>query len=140
MDGRLQIVAVALVFALLLVVLELVRRRRLLERYALLWLLSCGVLILVAIWRGLLGKLADATGIVYAPNAIFLVALVFVLFLLLHFSVAVSRLTDQSKILAQRIASLEERLRRAEQSAPQGAGDETEAEAAEPAGRFRSSV
>ena len=135
MDGRLQIVAVGLVFALLLVVLELVRRRRLLERYALLWLLSCGVLIIVAIWRGLLGKLADATGIVYAPNAIFLVALVFVLFLLLHFSVAVSRLTDQSKILAQRIASLEERLRMAERSRPEAEQEPVEAELDEAAGR-----
>jgi hypothetical protein len=36
-----------------------------------------------------------------------------VLFLLLHFSVAVSRLTDQTKVLAQRLALLEQRQREA---------------------------
>ncbi len=51
---------------------------------------------------------------VYPPNALFLVAFGFVMVLLLHFSLAVSRLSDQSKVLAQRLALLEERLHRHE--------------------------
>jgi hypothetical protein len=58
----------------------------------------------------LLNRLAGLIGIEYPPSALFLVAFGFVLVLLLHFSVAVSRLADQSKVMAQRVAMLEERL------------------------------
>jgi hypothetical protein len=114
MDVKIQIVAIAASAVLLLAILELVRQRRLLERYALLWLLSACVLLGLAIWRGLLEVIADAIGIIYPPNALFVIAFGFILVLLLHFSVAVSRLADQSKVLAQRVAMLEERQRRAE--------------------------
>ena len=53
-------------------------------------------------------------GIIYAPNALFFLAFAAILVLLLHFSIAVSRLADQSKVLAQRVAMLDERLRRTE--------------------------
>jgi hypothetical protein len=107
---RIQIVAIVGAGVLLLAILELVRRRRLLERYALLWLFSGVVLLGLAIWRGALEQLALLVGIAYPPNALFFVAFAFVLLLLLHFSVAVSRLTDQTKVLAQRLALLEERV------------------------------
>jgi hypothetical protein len=96
---------------LVLGVLELVRERRLLERYALLWLLSGAVILVLAAWSGLLQSIADLVGIAYPPSALFVIAFVFVLVLLLHFSVAVSRLTDQTKVLAQRLALLEEEMR-----------------------------
>jgi len=110
MDIRIQIVAIAGAGVLLLTILELVRRRRLLERYALLWLFSGVVLLALASWRGALEELAALVGIAYPPNALFFVAFAFVLVLLLHFSVAVSRLTDQTKVLAQRLALIEERV------------------------------
>ncbi len=59
--------------------------------------------------------IGDAVGIFYPPNALFFVAFVFVLLLLLHFSAVVSRLTDQTKVLAQRVALLEQRTRHLEQ-------------------------
>jgi hypothetical protein len=103
-------VSVVAATGLLIVVLEAVRRRRLLERYALLWLLSAIVLLVLAVWRNLLEVLARWVGIASPPNALFFVAFGFVLVLLLHFSLVVSRLTDQSKVLAQRLALLEERV------------------------------
>ena len=117
MDSRIQLLIAAVSVLQLVTVLELVRRRRLLERYALLWLLSSIVLVGLAAWRGALDELASQLGVAYPPNALFIVAFGFVLWLLLHFSVAVSRLTDQCKILAQRAALLEERLRRVERTA-----------------------
>jgi hypothetical protein len=114
MDLRIQIVAVLVSAGLLLGVLELVRRRRLLERYAILWLFSGTVLLALAAWKGLLEKVASAVGIYYAPSALFVVAFGFILVLLLHFSVAVSRLAEQSKVLAQRLALLETRNRELE--------------------------
>jgi|SRR4051794_6383589 len=111
MDLRVQIFAVIASGGLLLGVLELVRRRRMLERYALLWLFSAVVLLVLAVWKGALGLIADAIGVIYPPTALFVVAFGFILFLLLHFSLAVSRLTDQTKVLAQRLALVEARLR-----------------------------
>jgi hypothetical protein len=113
MEPRVQLVAILGSLALLLVVLELVRRRRLLERYALLWLFSAVALIALAAFQPLLNEIASLIGIEYPPSALFLIAFGFVLLLLLHFSVAVSRLSDQSKVLAQRLAIMEERLNRA---------------------------
>ncbi|MBA2504521.1 MAG: DUF2304 domain-containing protein [Thermoleophilaceae bacterium] len=115
MDSKIQIVSIVGAAILLLAILDLVRRRRLLERYALLWLLAAVVVLGLAIWRDGLEEIASAVGVAYPPNALFLIAFGFILLLLLHFSTAVSKLADQSKILAQRQALLEERLREAEE-------------------------
>ena len=104
--SRLQLLAILVTAGLFLLVFELVRRRRLLERYALLWLFASVILLGLSIWRGLLEDLASAVGIFYAPSALFAVAFGFVLVLLLHFSLVISRLAEQSKVLAQRVGML----------------------------------
>ena len=114
MELRIQIVAIVASAGLLLGILELVRQRRLLERYALLWLFSALALLALAVWSDLLEIISKTIGIIYPPNALFLIAFGFVMLLLLHFSMVVSRLADQSKVLAQRVAMLEERQRHAE--------------------------
>jgi hypothetical protein len=116
MDPRLQIVAITGAVALLVLVLELVRRRALMERYALLWLLSSVVILVLAVWDGALTVLARQIGIVSGPNALFMVAIGFILLLLLHFSAAMSRLSDQCKVLAQRQAILERQVRELERT------------------------
>ena len=123
--SRLQLLAIVVTAGLFVLVFELVRQRRLMERYALLWLFSSALLLGLSIWRGALEELAGAVGIFYAPSALFAVAFGFVLVLLLHFSLAVSRLADQSKVLAQRLALLEERVttERAPQDQPAAHGD-----------------
>jgi hypothetical protein len=109
MEVRVQIAAVIATAFLFFGVLELVRSRRLLERYAILWLFSAVTLLALAIWKGLLERVASSVGIYYAPSALFVIAFGFILVLLLHFSVAVSRLAEQSKVLAQRLALSEQR-------------------------------
>jgi hypothetical protein len=126
MDVRLRIVALVAIGTLFLIVLDLVRRRRLLERYALLWLGSAVALFGLAAWSGLLQWVSRTIGVVTPANALFVAAFGFVLVLLLHFSIAVSRLTDQSKILAQRQALLEERERELEARLAERAREEDE--------------
>lgn len=116
MQARIQLVTIIVAATLLLTVLEMVRRRRLMERYALLWLLSAGVLLVLAVWTGALSSISHAIGVVYPPNALFFIAIGCILLLLLHFSAVISRLSDQSETLAQRQALLEERLRRQERA------------------------
>jgi hypothetical protein len=116
---RVLVVAVAVLICG--AILELIRRKHLMERYAILWL-SLGVTLLVlALWKGLLTSLSEAAGIYYPPAALFAVAFVFVLALLLHFSIVLSRLSDQNKILAQRVALLQQRLEEKDSAPGEGA-------------------
>jgi hypothetical protein len=110
MTLKAQAIAVLCTGGLFLFVFELVRRKRLLERYALLWLFASAILLGFAIWTEGLLKLASLVGIYYAPSALFAVAFGFVLALLLHFSVQMSRLSDQNKVLAQRVSRLQQQI------------------------------
>jgi hypothetical protein len=110
---RVSLVGVVASVLLLLVVLELIRGRRLKERYALLWLATGGVLLVLSAWRGGLNTIAGWLGVeTYPPAVLFAVTTLFVLLVLLHYSTVLSKLTDQNVELAQRIALLEERLSR----------------------------
>jgi hypothetical protein len=108
---RVSILASVAALILLLVVLELIRSRRLQERYALLWLLTCVVVLFFAAWRSALGRFSDLIGIAYPPSALFLLASGFVLILLLHYSTVISELAERNLVLAQRLALLEQKLR-----------------------------
>jgi hypothetical protein len=124
LSGRLQAVAIIVTAALLAFVFELVRRRKLAERYSLLWLLAAVVLLLLAIFSELLTKVSNAIGIATPSNALFAVAIGFLVLLVLHFSTTISRLTDESKVLAQRLALAEERLHRLDGRPEEGETEE----------------
>jgi hypothetical protein len=104
---RVSLVAAAISIALLAVVLELIRTRRLRERYALLWLLTAAVLLVLSLWRSGLDTIAGLVGIHYAPSALFVLGSLFIIVVLLHYSTVISRLSDENAILAQRVALLE---------------------------------
>ena len=98
-------------FLLLVVVFELIRSRRLRERYALLWLLTGLVLLVFSLWRDGLNTIAGWAGVTgYPPAVLFALGLLFVIVVLLHYSTVISKLTDQNTILAQRLALLEAEL------------------------------
>jgi len=105
---KVSIAATAASLVLLLVVFELVRSRRLRERYALLWLLTGIVLVVLSAWRGGLNTIAAQLGVRgYPPAVLFAVGLLFVILVLLHYSTVISRLSDENVVLAQRLAILE---------------------------------
>lgn len=96
---------------LILLVLELIRGRRLKERYALLWLVTGLVLLVLSIWRGGLNTIAGWLGVQgYPPAILFAAAIMFVIAVLLHYSTVLSRLTDDNVLLAQEVALLRARL------------------------------
>ena len=108
---KVSLAATAVSVILVLVVFELIRSRRLRERYALLWLLTGIVLVILSAWRGGLNTIAGWLGVRgYPPAVLFAVGLLFVLAVLLHYSTVISRLSDQNVILAQRLALLESKL------------------------------
>ena len=109
---RASLVGVVASLLLLLIVLELVRGRRLKERYALLWIATGLVLLVLSAWRGGLNTIAGWAGVqTYPPAVLFAVATLFILLVLLHYSTVLSKLTDENVELAQRVALLEERVR-----------------------------
>jgi hypothetical protein len=110
---RVTIVGVIASLLLILVVLELVRGRRLKERYALLWIATGVVLLVLSAWRGGLNTIAGWLGVTgYPPAVLFAVATLFILLVLLHYSTVISKLTDENVELAQRVALLEDRVDR----------------------------
>ena len=109
---KVSIVASLASLLLLLVVFELIRSRRLRERYALLWLATGVVLLVLSAWRDGLNTIARWLGVTgYPPAVLFAVGILFVVLVLLHYSTVISKLADQNTILAQRLAILESKLR-----------------------------
>jgi hypothetical protein len=108
---RTSIAATVVSLLLLLVVFELIRSRRLRERYAILWLATGLVLVALSVWRDGLNTIARWFGVsTYPPAVLFAIGLLFVIIVLLHYSTVISKLSDQNTILAQRLALLESRL------------------------------
>jgi hypothetical protein len=109
---RVSIAASIASLLLLLIVFELIRSRRLRERYALLWLLTGVVLLVLSAWRAGLNTIAGWLGVTtYPPAVLFAVGTFFIMAVLLHYSTVISRLADQNVLLAQRLALLEAELR-----------------------------
>jgi len=112
---KVSLAATAASLVLVLVVFELIRSRRLRERYALLWLFTGVVLVILSAWRGGLNTIAGWLGVRgYPPAVLFAVGLLFVIVVLLHYSTVISRLSDQNVVLAQRLALLETKLKEQE--------------------------
>lgn len=108
---RISIAASIASLLLILVVLELIRGRRLKERYALLWLVTGVALLVLSVWREGLNTIARWLGVSsYPPAILFAAAILFVIVVLLHYSTVLSKLADQNTLLAQRVALLEQRL------------------------------
>jgi hypothetical protein len=116
---KVSIVAAIAAIILLGIIFELIRSRRLQERYALLWLATGGVILFFALWRGALGRFADLIGIAYPPSALFVVASFFILVVLLHYSTVISELSERNLALAQRLALLEQELKETTESPPE---------------------
>jgi hypothetical protein len=120
LSQRVEVIILAVVVCGL--IFELVRRKRLMERYAILWLLAGLTVLVLGLWKGLLSTLSHAVGIYYPPSVLFAVAFFFVLVMLVHFSMTVSKLSDQNTLLAQRLALLQQRLE--QDGEPPGGADE----------------
>lgn len=106
---NLRIVAIAGSLTLLIFIVELVRRRQLKEEYSVLWVATALALLLLAAWGGLLRDLAHFIGASSQASALYFFGILFVVFLLLHFSVRVSNLERRVIVLLQEIALLGER-------------------------------
>jgi hypothetical protein len=124
---RIRIVALVVSLALLGLIVDLVRKRRLREEYAWLWVVTGAAIFLVAVWQDLLLRLTAIVGAKIPVSVLFFAGLIFLTVISIHFSTHLSRLADQTKELAQKVAILDGELQemRADRAADgaDGAGE-----------------
>ena len=115
---RQRLVAVLLAAGLVVLIFELVRRRKLREEYAWVWVTTAAGLAVLALNQDLLLTLSRWIGSASSVSTLFFGALVFLLALVLQYSVRLSRLTHRHRTLGQRLALLEEEVRRLRSDQP----------------------
>lgn len=103
-----------------MVIFQLIRKKKLKEQYSLLWFLTVAVMMVLALWEGLLSRISSLFGIAVPSNALFMLALLFMFVMSLHYSMLISRLTDQTKMLSQRLAILDRDIRNKSESKTAG--------------------
>ena len=119
-----RIIAICGSLALLLIIVELVRRRRLKEEYSLLWIVTALTLLVLSIWYGLLLNITDAIGAVLPSSTLFFFGTAFLLLMVLHFSVRVSELERRTTAAIQELGLLALERREREEQAALGRGDQ----------------
>ena len=102
--NRITLFSICASAGFLLYILEMVRRRKLREEYSILWLAGSMVILILSLKQGWLDRIAHAVGIAYPPSFLFLVGILFILLILIHFSIAISKLHQMNKKMAQEIA------------------------------------
>jgi len=115
MPLRQKIFAIMIALGLLVVIIDLVRRKKLKEEYSFLWILTGAVILIMVIWYDILTALTRLIGAVLPTSTLFFFSIVFIMMILLHFSIKVSTLTEQVKILLQELSILRTEVKKEEQ-------------------------
>jgi len=103
--SKLELLLLVVTVANVAIVLEFVRRRKLLETFALLWL-GVGVgLVVLALVRPLIDRLAYALGVT-GPSIVLSLGIFFLLFVAMSLSLHVSKLEERVEVLAEEVAFL----------------------------------
>lgn len=113
-----QLIAIAGSVVLFAVVIDFIRRGLLKEKYSVLWLALCTVILALSVKRGLLDWFAGLFGVAYPPSLLFLAILFFVLLMLMHFSVVISLLHERNKTLSQEITLLKHEIKKLKDPVP----------------------
>lgn len=108
---KIQIFAIVGSILLLLAIIELIRRKKIKEEYSLLWLFFSIGFTILSFWRDGIEEIAKFIGIAYAPTAFLLLLVMAIFLILIQFSVIISKLSENNKILAQEIGLLKEKIR-----------------------------
>jgi len=108
--NRIAVLSICASLAFLLYIVEMVRRRKLQEEYSILWLSGSMVVLVLSVKQAWLNRIAAAVGIAYPPSLLFLVGMLFIVMILIHFSITISKLKQVNKQIAQEIALLKSSL------------------------------
>ena len=111
-------------FAVLLIIIELVRRRKLREEYSWFWLLTGVMLFFVVLKYDFLMWLTRLVGARIPTSALFFFGLLFVIILCLQYAVRISTLDGKVRTLTQEVTLLKFELEQAVKKKNSGLKDE----------------
>jgi hypothetical protein len=114
--NRIQVFSIIGSLLLFVFILKLVKRKKLKEEYSLLWLAFGIIFIILSIFKPLLEIVASMIGIVYAPAALLLILVISVFFILIQFSIVISKLAEGNKNLTQEVGILKAEIKKLQQS------------------------
>lgn len=105
-----------MILALLVIVMVVaqVRNQKMKEKYAALWLVISILIAVLAMFPHLLFWLAEATGVVMPVNLLFLLSIIMLIGVALHLTLEVSKLSEDTRTLAEEIAILKARFNESE--------------------------
>jgi len=101
-----QYIAVIGSTCFLFFIMGLIHQKKIRENYSLVWLFFGGVFMVISLWRGSLELIAGMLGIAYAPAALFLLLLLAVISILIHYSIVISRQSETIVKLVQEVGLL----------------------------------
>ena len=104
-----RVVIVALSLSILALTVEFIRRKKLLEEYSLLWILASVMIMVFAMVPKFLYSISNLLGLHHLTTMLF-IAFLFLLGIVLHFSIIISQHTERETKLAQRLAIVSWRL------------------------------
>ncbi|MBP1961316.1 DUF2304 domain-containing protein [Paenibacillus aceris] len=104
------LLAISFCLVFIFISVELIRRQKLQEQYAILWLILGFIMALFSLFPSLLDQLSYNLHIHYAPSLLFLVGLLFSLAFIMHLTLVISKLHRKLTRLVQEVALLQEQL------------------------------
>jgi len=126
--SRVQILAVTISLLVILLVVNLIRRKQLRVEYSIVWLFGSSLLIFFSVWRDFLDIVANFLGIYYAPALLLLITILVGTLGFLHFSVKMSKQAEYNKKMTQKVALLQHRVEELSNLVPPGIGSIRESE------------
>lgn len=109
-SNRIQYVAIFGSIVLLLFIFELIRKKKLKEKYSLLWFFVALLFLVFSLWREGLEEISRLLGIQYPPATLFLIFLLGYLLIMVHYSIVISKISDMVKDLTQEVGILKQEL------------------------------
>ncbi|MBK8187292.1 MAG: DUF2304 domain-containing protein [Cellvibrio sp.] len=109
-NHRLTILSIFGSLLVLVFILRLIKHKKIKEEYSLLWIGFSIIFLILSLFRPLLESLANVLGIYYAPSALLLIFVLAQFFILVQFSIVISKLSNNNKNLTQEIALLKAKI------------------------------
>lgn len=109
---RIQIISIVCSLFFLAFVIGLIRQKKVKEAYAILWLFFGVIFLFFSLWKKGLEYFSAVVGIYYPPAFLFLILIIAIIFILVQFSIVLSKQNNQIRSLTQELALLKEKLNR----------------------------
>ncbi|MCK4248571.1 MAG: DUF2304 domain-containing protein [Candidatus Omnitrophica bacterium] len=110
MDLRQKIISIVVALVVFIVIVELVRRKKLMEEFSWIWLLAGVIILLIAVWEKIFFLIANLTGIIAPSSIVFFFGIIFLILITLQLAMVLSKSRNDIKNLAQKISLYENEL------------------------------